>query len=52
MAAQYPQVGERIRGDGSISKETESDLRRGIDAFKQQFASRRPAAKPAPAATR
>jgi F-type H+-transporting ATPase subunit alpha len=35
MAAQFPQVGERIRGEKAISKETEAELRRGIDEFKK-----------------
>jgi F-type H+-transporting ATPase subunit alpha len=35
MAAQFPQVGERIRSEKAISKETEAELRRGIDEFKK-----------------
>ena len=35
MAAQFPQVGERIRSEKTISKETEADLRRGIDEYKK-----------------
>jgi F-type H+-transporting ATPase subunit alpha len=34
MAAQFPQVGERIRAEKAISKETEAELRRGIENFK------------------
>jgi F-type H+/Na+-transporting ATPase subunit alpha len=40
--AQYPQVGERLRTEKVLSKETEADLKRAIDAFKQSF---RPAGK-------
>ena len=35
MAAQFPQVGERIRSEKAISKETEAELRRGIEEFKK-----------------
>jgi hypothetical protein len=35
MAARYPQVGDRIRTEKTLSKEIEADLKRGIDAFKQ-----------------
>ena len=35
MAAQFPQVGERIRSEKAISKETEADLKRGIDEYKK-----------------
>ncbi|MDB4905559.1 MAG: synthase subunit alpha [Gemmatimonadetes bacterium] len=35
MAAQFPQVGERIRTDKALSKETEADLKRGIESYKQ-----------------
>jgi F-type H+-transporting ATPase subunit alpha len=34
-SAEFPQVAERIRTDRAISKETEGDLRRAIDGFKQ-----------------
>jgi F-type H+-transporting ATPase subunit alpha len=34
MAAQFPQVGERIRAEKAISKETEAELRRGIENYK------------------
>jgi F-type H+-transporting ATPase subunit alpha len=35
MAAQFPQVGERIRSEKAISKETEADLKRGIEEYKK-----------------
>ncbi len=35
MAAQYPQVGEAIRQTKELGKETEDNLRRGIEAFKK-----------------
>jgi F-type H+-transporting ATPase subunit alpha len=38
MAAQFPQVGERIRSEKAISKEVEADLRRGIDEYKKSAA--------------
>ena len=38
MAAQFPQVGERIRSEKAISKETEADLRRGIEEYKKTAA--------------
>jgi F-type H+-transporting ATPase subunit alpha len=40
MAAQFPQVGERIRTEKAISKETEADLKRGIEEYKKSFASK------------
>jgi F-type H+-transporting ATPase subunit alpha len=39
MAAQFPQVPERIRTEKAISKETEGDLKRGIDGYKSAFGS-------------
>jgi F-type H+-transporting ATPase subunit alpha len=33
--AQFPQVGERIRSEKVLSKETEEDLKRAIAQFKQ-----------------
>jgi F-type H+-transporting ATPase subunit alpha len=39
MAAQFPQVGERIRAEKALSKETETDLRRGIDQYKKVAAA-------------
>jgi hypothetical protein len=38
MAAQFPQVGERIRSEKAISKEIEADLRRGIEEYKKSAA--------------
>jgi F-type H+-transporting ATPase subunit alpha len=35
MAAQYPQVGERIRSEKVLSKETEADFKRAIDEYKK-----------------
>ncbi|MBA3339987.1 MAG: F0F1 ATP synthase subunit alpha [Geodermatophilaceae bacterium] len=35
VAAQFPQVGERIRSEKAISKETEADLKRAIDEYKK-----------------
>jgi F-type H+/Na+-transporting ATPase subunit alpha len=35
MAAQYPQVGERIRTEKVLSKETEADFKRAIDEYKK-----------------
>jgi len=40
MAAQFPQVGERIRSEKAISKETEADLKRGIEEYKKSFAAK------------
>jgi len=37
MKAQYPQVGDTIRTSKALSKETEADLKRGIDAYNAQF---------------
>jgi F-type H+-transporting ATPase subunit alpha len=37
--SQFPQVGQRIRGEKVLSKETEADLKRAIETFNQQFAS-------------
>src|SRR3982750_713608 len=34
-AAQFPQVGERIRSEKAISKETEADLKRAIEEYKK-----------------
>ena len=39
MAAQYPQVGTAIVREKALSKDSEADLKRGIDAFKQVFGS-------------
>jgi F-type H+-transporting ATPase subunit alpha len=35
MAAQYPQVGERIRAEKVLSKETEADFKRAIEEYKK-----------------
>jgi len=37
MEKQFPQVPQRIRAEKVLSKETEGDLKRGIDSFNQQF---------------
>jgi F-type H+-transporting ATPase subunit alpha len=34
MKAQFPNVGEAIRKDKAVSKETEAELRRAIDQYK------------------
>ena len=39
MAAQYPQVGERIRSEKALSKETEADFKRAIDEYKKGAAT-------------
>ncbi len=39
MAAKFPQVGERVRSEKALSKETEADLRRAIDEYKKVAAS-------------
>ena len=40
MAAQFPQVGERIRAEKALTKEIEADLRRGIEEYKKVAAPR------------
>ena len=35
VSAQFPQVPERIRADRAISKETEAELKRAIDGYRQ-----------------
>jgi F-type H+-transporting ATPase subunit alpha len=35
MKTKYPQVGERIRTEKAMSKETEADLKRAIDEYKK-----------------
>jgi F-type H+-transporting ATPase subunit alpha len=37
LAAQFPQVAERIRAEKAISKETDAELRRAIEGFRQTF---------------
>jgi F-type H+-transporting ATPase subunit alpha len=49
MAAQFPQVGERIRTEKVLSKETEADLKRAIEQYKKLAA---PAAEKSTAASR
>jgi F-type H+-transporting ATPase subunit alpha len=39
MAAQYPQVGERIRAEKAMSKETEADFKRALDEYKKSAAA-------------
>src|SRR6266550_1697685 len=34
---QFPQVGQRIRSEKVLSKETEADLKRAVETFNQQF---------------
>ena len=48
MLGQFPQVGERLRSERVLSKETEADLKRGIEQFKRL---RGDGASPAPAGT-
>ncbi len=36
---QFPQIGQRIKSEKVLSKETEGDLKRAIEGFNQQFAS-------------
>ena len=36
MAAQYPQVGERIRSEKVMSKEIEADFKRALDEYKKR----------------
>jgi F-type H+-transporting ATPase subunit alpha len=42
MAAQFPQVGERIRSEKVLSKETEAELRRGVEQYKKVAVSAAP----------
>jgi F-type H+-transporting ATPase subunit alpha len=37
MAARFPQVGDQIRNERALSKETEADLRRGIEEYKRSI---------------
>jgi F-type H+-transporting ATPase subunit alpha len=39
MSAQYPQVGERIRAEKAMSKETEADFKRALDEYKKSAAA-------------
>jgi F-type H+/Na+-transporting ATPase subunit alpha len=47
MAAQYPQVGDRLRKERVLSKEIEADLRRGIESYKASIGAGRAGARPA-----
>ena len=38
MKAQFPQVGDKIRSEKAISKETEAELQRGIEQYKKSAA--------------
>jgi F-type H+-transporting ATPase subunit alpha len=42
MAAEFPQVGERIRKEKVLSKETEADFRRAVEEYKKRAASGSP----------
>ena len=42
MATQFPQVGERIRTEKVLSKETEADFRRAVDEYKKIAVSGKP----------
>jgi F-type H+/Na+-transporting ATPase subunit alpha len=42
MAAQFPQVGERLRSEKVLSKEIEADLKRAIDEYKKVAVSGKP----------
>jgi F-type H+-transporting ATPase subunit alpha len=37
MRTQFPQVGDAIRTSKALAKETEADLKRGIEAFQKVF---------------
>ena len=37
MAARFPQVGDKLRTEKVLSKETEAELKKAIDAFKATF---------------
>jgi hypothetical protein len=37
MAARHPKIGEKIRTEKQLSKETEAELKAAIAAFKQTF---------------
>src|SRR5689334_2602436 len=38
---QYPQIGQRIKTEKVLSKETEADLKRAIETFNQQFGAKK-----------
>ena len=44
MEKQFPQVPTKIRTEKVLSKETEADLKRGIEQFNQQFEPAKPVA--------
>ncbi|HEX6536167.1 MAG TPA: F0F1 ATP synthase subunit alpha [Gemmatimonadaceae bacterium] len=50
MAAQYPQVGQKIRSEKVLSKEIEAELKRGIEAYKTSGRGTRGAGRAAVAA--
>jgi F-type H+-transporting ATPase subunit alpha len=39
VAAQYPQVGERLRAEKVLSKEIEADLKRALEEYKKVAAT-------------
>jgi F-type H+-transporting ATPase subunit alpha len=50
MDKQFPQVPQKVRTERVLSKETEADLKRGIETFNKQFNPEKPVvAKDAPA---
>jgi len=38
---QFPQIGQRIKSEKVLSKETEADLKRAIETFNQQFGAKK-----------
>jgi F-type H+-transporting ATPase subunit alpha len=46
MKAQFPQVGDKIRSEKAISKETEAELKRGIEQYKKSAANSSVASNP------
>jgi F-type H+-transporting ATPase subunit alpha len=42
MEKQFPQVPQKIRTEKVLSKETEADLRRGIDSYNQSRTPKKP----------
>jgi F0F1-type ATP synthase alpha subunit len=44
MDKQFPQVPQKVRTEKVLSKESEADLKRGIETFNQQFTPAKPAA--------
>jgi len=43
MDKQFPQVPQKVRTDKVLSKESEADLKRGIETFNKQFNPEKPA---------